>query len=44
MDFLIRSFKFYKYMGIAHYSREDELTSFWYGKLSLLEWLKKRVK
>ncbi|MCZ0931773.1 MAG: winged helix-turn-helix domain-containing protein [Oligoflexia bacterium] len=41
---LIRSFKHYKYIGIAHYSREDELTNFWYGKLSLLEWLKKRTK
>ena len=44
VDSLVRAFKCYKYIGIAHYSREDELTNFWYGKLSLLEWLKKRTK
>ena len=44
VDSLTSSFKYYKYMGIAHYSRVDELTSFWYGKISLLEWLNKRIK
>ena len=44
MDYFIRSFKSYRYIGIAHYGRVDELISFWYGKLSLLEWLKKSIK
>ena len=44
MDYFIRSFKSYRYIGIAHYGRVDELICYWYGKLSLLDWLKKRTK
>ena len=44
VDSLTRSFKYYRYMGIAHYSRVDELTNFWHGRISLFEWLKKRTK
>ena len=44
MDSLINAFKFYKYIGIAHYSRIDEVISYRYGKLPLMDWLKKRTK
>ena len=44
MDSLLKAFKFYKYLGIAHYGRVDELICHRYGKLSLFEWLKKPTK
>ena len=44
MGFFVKFFKSYKYIGMAHYGRVDELICYWYGRLSLLEWLKKRTK
>ena len=38
MDSLIKAFKYYKYIGIAHYGSVDELISHRYGKITLLEW------
>ena len=44
MDSLIKAFKFYKYIGIAHYGSVEELICHRYGKIALVEWLKKRTK
>ena len=44
MDSLIKAFKSYRYIGLAHYRQVDELFCYWYGKLSLQEWLKKKTK
>ena len=44
MQRLIRTFQSRKYIAIAHYSKLNEVISHRYGKLSLLEWLKRRTK
>lgn len=41
---LIRAFQSRKYISITHYSNLDEIFSHRYGKLTLLEWLKKKTK
>ena len=41
---LVRTFRYYKYIGITHYSKPEEVISYWYGKISLSDWLKKRTK
>ena len=41
---LIRTFQYNKYMAMAHYTKPEEVTSYRYGELSLLEWLGKRTK
>ncbi|MDE0118804.1 MAG: hypothetical protein OXM55_02205 [Bdellovibrionales bacterium] len=37
----IKNFRSYKYVGIAHYFDVQKLISYWYGEISLCEWLKK---
>ena len=44
IDPLVDVFKYRKYIGIAHYGRVDELICYRYGKIPLVEWLKKRTK
>lgn len=44
IDPLITAFKYKKFVGITHYAREDEVISYRYGNLSLLEWLRKRTQ
>ena len=45
MDRLIRNFSYGKYIAISHYLRlEEEVFSKRYGKMTLLEFLKKRIK
>ena len=41
---LVRAFKYNKYVGIVHYLKLEEVISYRYGSLSLLEWIKKRTK
>ena len=41
---LVRAFKYYKYVGITHYAKPEDVISYWYGNISLSEWLKKRTK
>lgn len=41
---LVRAFRYYKYVGIAHYAKPEDVISYWHGNISLSEWLKKRTK
>ena len=41
---LIKDFRYYKYVGIVHYTNLKEIISYRYGNMSLLEWLTKRTK
>ncbi len=41
---LVRVFRYYKYIGITHYAKPEEVVSYWHGNISLSEWLKKRTK
>ena len=44
MNSLIRDFSYRQYVGIAHYSNEQEIFCYRYGRVTLDDWLKKRVK
>ena len=44
MNSLIRTFNYRKYVGIAHYTNEQEIFCYRYGVIALDEWLKKSVK
>ena len=45
MDKLIRNFAYGKYIAITHYMRlEEEIFSNWYGRMTLSDFLKKKVK
>ena len=41
---LVRAFKYYRYIGITHYTKPEDVVSYWYGNISLSEWLKKRTR
>ena len=41
---LVRAFKYYKYVGIIHYAKLENVISYRYGNTPFLEWLKKRTK
>ena len=41
---LVRAFRYYKYVGIAHYAKPEDVISYRYGNISLSNWLKKRTK
>ena len=41
---LVRAFRYYKYVGIVHYAKPEDVISYWYGNIPLSEWLKKRTK
>ena len=41
---LVRAFRYYKYVGIAHYAKPEDVISYRYGNIPLSKWLKKRTK
>ena len=41
---LVRAFRYYRYVGIVHYAKPEDVISYWYGNIPLSEWLKKRTK
>ena len=41
---LVRAFRYHKYIGITHYTKPEEIVSYWHGNISLCEWVKKRTK
>ena len=41
---LVKAFRYYKYIGITHYAKPEEVISYWYGNISLSNWLKKKTK
>lgn len=41
---LVRIFKYYKSIGMAYYTKPEEIISYWYGNISLSGWLKKRTR
>ena len=41
---LVRAFRYYKYVGIVHYAKPENVISYRYGNIPLSEWLKKRTK
>ena len=44
MDRLIKTFRYKRYIAISHYAKVEEVISHRYGRLPLLEWLKRRTK
>ena len=44
MDRLIKTFRYKRYIAISHYANVEEVISHRYGRLPLLEWLKRRAK
>ena len=41
---LVRAFRYYKYIGIVHYAKPEDVTSYRYGNICLSDWIKKRTK
>lgn len=41
---LVRAFRYYKYIGITHYEKPEDVVSYWHGNISLSDWLKERTK
>ena len=41
---LVRAFRYYDYVGIVHYANLEDVISYRYGSIPLLEWLKKKTK